>query len=68
MEVDFPDDLLESVPTDLRESLIDVLAHDPRPQYHDDPERVYGMEFGGMEVKFQVEEMCLKVVGAHKVG
>ena len=68
LEVDFPDDLLESVPTDLRESLIDVLAHDPRPQYHDDPERVYGMKFGCMEVKFQVEEMHLKVVETQKVG
>ena len=68
LEVDFPEALLESVPTDLRESLIDVLAHDPRPQYHDDPERVYGMEFGGLEVKFQVEEMRLKVVETKKVG
>ena len=68
LEVDFPDDLLEKVPTDLRDSLMDVLAHDPRPQYHDDPERVYGMEFGGMEVKFQVEEMHLKVVETQKVG
>ena len=68
LEVDFPDDLLEKVPTELRESLLDVLAHDPRPQYHDDPERVYGMKFGCMEVKFQVEEMCLKVVETQKVG
>ena len=68
LEVDFPEHLLESVPADLRESLMDVLAHDPRPQYHDDPERVYGMEFGGMEVKFQVEEMHLKVVEVKKVG
>ena len=68
LEVDFPEHLLESVPADLRESLMDVLAHDPRPQYHDDPERVYGMEFGGMEVKFQVEEMRLKVVDTKKVG
>jgi tRNA-Thr(GGU) m(6)t(6)A37 methyltransferase TsaA len=68
LEVDFPETLLESVPTELRESLIDVLAHDPRPQYHDDPERVYGMEFGGMEIKFQVEEMRLKVVETKKVG
>ena len=68
LEVDFPEPLLESVSADLRESLIDVLAHDPRPQYHDDPERVYGMEFGGMEVKFQVEEMHLKVVDTKKVG
>ena len=30
------------------------LAQDPRPQYQDDPERVYGMAFAGLEVKFQV--------------
>ena len=63
LEVDFPDTLLQKVNLELRESLIEVLAHDPRPQYHDDPERVYGMEFGGMEVKFKVDRMLLSVVG-----
>ena len=62
LEVNFPEELLESVPTAIRESLIDVLAHDPRPQYHDDPERVYGMRFGNMEVKFKVEGLLLSVV------
>ena len=62
LEVDFPDTLLQKVNPELRESLIEVLAHDPRPQYHDDPERVYGMEFGGMEVKFKVDRMLLSVV------
>ena len=63
LEVDFPDTLLQKVNPELRESLIEVLAHDPRPQYHNDPERVYGMEFGGMEVKFKVDRMLLSVVG-----
>jgi tRNA-Thr(GGU) m(6)t(6)A37 methyltransferase TsaA len=62
LEVNFPEELFESVPTAIRESLIDVLAHDPRPQYHDDPERVYGMRFGNMEVKFKVEGLLLSVV------
>ena len=62
LEVDFPDTLLQKVNPELRESLIEVLAHDPRPQYHDDPERVYGMEFGNMEVKFKVNRMLLSVV------
>ena len=62
LEVDFPDTLLQKVNPELRESLIEVLAHDPRPQYHDDPERVYGMEFGAMEVKFKVDGMLLSVV------
>ena len=62
LDVDFPDELLQQVPESQRESLVDVLAHDPRPQYQDDPKRVYGMEFGGMEVKFKVEGMLLSVV------
>lgn len=62
LEVDFPKELLEKIAPEKRESLIEVLAHDPRPQYQDDPERVYGMEFGGMEVKFRVENRQLIVL------
>lgn len=61
LEVEFPDTLLKKVNPEFRESLIEILAHDPRPQYQADPERVYGMEFGGMEIKFKVEEMRLTV-------
>lgn len=62
LEVSFPESLLQKVPENQRKSLIDVLAHDPRPQYQDDPDRIYGMAFGGMEVKFKVEERLLTVV------
>ena len=62
LDVVFPEVLLKSVPEEQRESLIAVLAHDPRPPYQDDPERVYGMVFGNMEVKFQVVDDQLSVV------
>lgn len=62
LEVVFPESLLQKVPENQRKSLIDVLAHDPRPQYQDDPDRIYGMAFGGREVKFKVEERLLTVV------
>mgnify|MGYP004442353045 CR=1 FL=1 len=62
LSVDFPQALLAKVPDSQRESLIDVLAHDPRPQYHDDPERIYGMAFGTVEVKFRVEGDVVMVV------
>ena len=62
LQVDIPEHLLIKVQPELRKSLIEVLAHDPRPQYHDDPERVYGMAFGGMEVKFKVDGMQLIVL------
>ena len=69
LEVDFPSDLLEIVPEAQRESLIAVLAHDPRPQYQDDPERVFGMVFNDMEIKFKVNGMRLTVLSVtHKAG
>ncbi len=46
----------------LPEGLIEVLENDPRPRYHDDPERVYGMEYGGREVKFRVRGDILTVI------
>ena len=54
--------LLESVPERQRAALLGVLAQDPRPQYQDDPARVYGMSFGGWDVKFRVQDGTLKVV------
>ena len=62
LEVAFAEDLLQKVPESQRESLIEVLAHDPRPQYQADPERIYGMAFSGMEVKFKVEGILLTVL------
>ena len=66
LEVDISEDLLQQIPENQKKSLIDVLAHDPRPQYQDDPKRVYGMAFADMEVRFQVEGMQLKVVDVTK--
>ena len=54
LTVDCPPALLDRVPEDKRSALLAVLAQDPRPQYQDDPARVYGMAFAGLEVKFRV--------------
>ena len=61
LEVAFPDALLAKVPEDKRSALIGVLENDPRPSYQTDPERVYGLPFGGMEVKFTVADGILTV-------
>ena len=34
-------------------ALKEILASNPRPHYHDDPDRVYAFEFAGKEVKFR---------------
>ena len=61
LEVVFPGELLERVPEDRREALRGVLSCDPRPHYQKDPERVYGMSFAGLEVKFTVSGNTLTV-------
>ncbi len=68
LKVDFPPALLEQVPERSREALKGVLACDPRPHYHDDPERVYGMAFGGMNVKFTVDGETLTVTDVTEAG
>ena len=62
LEVDFSPALLEKVPQELRDSLLATLAGDPRPRYQDDPERVYGLSFGGQNVRFRVAGKVLTVV------
>ena len=61
LEVDFPAELLDKVPEDKREALVGVLSRDPRPSYQHDPERVYGMAFAGLEVRFSVDGDVLHV-------
>ena len=36
------------------EALVQTLSLDPRPSYHDDPDREYGLSFAGMNVRFKV--------------
>ena len=61
VEVAIPPDLLERVPPDRREALRGVLAQDPRPRYQEDPDRVYGFGFAGLEVRFSVSGGVLAV-------
>jgi len=63
VEVVFDEALLALVPCDRREALLGVLERDPRPAYHDDPERVYGFEYAGLDVKFKVSDGVLTVCG-----
>jgi tRNA-Thr(GGU) m(6)t(6)A37 methyltransferase TsaA len=42
-------------------ALLETLRLDPRPSYHDDPGREYGLSFSGMNVRFNVSEGVLTV-------
>lgn len=66
LTVDFPEHLREIIPAKKLDALIAVLADDPRPTYIDDPERIYGLTFGGYEIKFTVRSNTLTVIKTEK--
>lgn len=68
LQVVFPEHWLKKVPQEKQDALIGVLAQDPRPSYHNDPDRIYGMEFGSLEVKFSVADKVLTVTSVTSVS
>lgn len=63
LHVEIPEEWLCVIPEEQRIPLSQILSQDPRPSYQNDPERVYGMEYAGMEVKFRVNGKVLEVCG-----
>ena len=63
LEVRCPEALRAGMDPERWAALEGVLASDPRPAYQDDPERFYGMRFGGQEVCFTVADGVLTVRG-----
>lgn len=61
LQVEFPPQLLDRIPTDRRQGLMEVLAQDPRPSYQNDPERKYGFQFAGFDVRFRVNDGVITV-------
>lgn len=61
LEVFFPKELLLKVPKMHRESLVEILSQDPRTAYIDDEERLWGISYGGVNVRFKVSGSFLRV-------
>lgn len=61
LEVSADSETLAKLSEQQQKSLLEILSRDPRPQYHDDASRIYGMEFGDFEIKFRVDGDVLYV-------
>ncbi len=62
LDIKCSDEILSKIPFDLADGLFETLKHDPRPSYQNDSERVYGMSFGDLQVKFKVDGNELEIV------
>lgn len=61
LKVECSQSMLNIIPENLRNGLLEILKQDPRPSYHCDQNRVYGLSFGGFQIKFTVTENTLYV-------
>ena len=61
LKVSFPKHLMEGIPESQRALLLEILSHDPRPAYQKDPDRIYGLEFDGFDIRFSVSDRSLDV-------
>lgn len=66
LKVNFPEDLLSMIPAEKQKALIDVLSHDPRPSYQSDSDRIYGLSFGGWNIRFTVQNSVLTVCSVNR--
>ena len=56
----------EKIPPEKQAGLRGILSNDPRPRYQKDPERIYGLDFAGWNVKFKADDKTLTVLEVQK--
>ena len=61
LNVNVNHDLLSKFPQEKQEALLELLSHDPRPSYQQDPARIYGLAFSGYNIRFTVCDKTLTV-------
>ena len=61
LQVEIPMELLELIPENQFGALSKILSGDPRPQYINDPDRVFGFEYADLEIRFTVKNNVLTV-------
>lgn len=63
LTVAWPEQLPEDLPL---QELQEILEQDPRPAYHNDPERAYGIDYAGWNIRFRVNGGVLRILTIKK--
>ena len=66
LNVNVPNSIAIKFPSDKLSFLTEILSGDPRPSYHCDDTRIYGMSYAGYNIKFTVKENTLTVTEIEK--
>ena len=62
LQVEIPENLKPLIPAEQQETIINLLSQDPRPAYHNDPDKIYGVRYGEQNIRFTVKNDTLEVI------
>lgn len=62
LNVEISDEIKSCIPHEKYDILLEILAQDPRPAYHQDENRIYAFEFAYLHIEFRVSQMTLQVI------
>ena len=68
LKVDIPDDISLQFSDKTLSEISSILSYDPRPSYHESPERIYSMTYDIFNIRFIVENRVLKVIEIKKMN
>lgn len=68
LKVDISPEHLVKFPQNKQGALLELLSHDPRPSYQQDPDRIYGLAFCGHNIRFNVCDGTLTVLDIENIG
>lgn len=63
LEVEIPQEVASCFSEEELQGLREVLSLDPRPQYHNEAARIYGMPYAGRDIRFRVADGKVWVIG-----
>lgn len=66
LNVEFGEGAGDILSGDEQDLICDILADDPRPSYQNDPDRIYGMDYADISVKFKVNGNDLTIIEIKK--
>lgn len=67
IDVEIPNEVAKDVAPERLDEIKELLAQDPRPSYHNDEDREYGMTYAGLDISFKAKDSCLTVTKIAKV-
>ena len=66
LDVEIPDALFQKLSKEQQACVREILSEDPRPSYQKNPDRIYGMEYAGFEIRFRVRDRKVTVCEIEK--